>query len=1002
MHSRNKICYECGRRNHLAAVCVVKGRAKIRKARAINALNSCPDKIALSDTSEPSDHEISLNSISVVGPAGQKAVVLVKLNRYELEMIYDPGATQSVISENIWNKIGSPPLETAPALIAYTEVPVETLGKTKVSVTAFGKTMHLYVHVVKKSDAPLFGLNWCMVFGLPLPKGVEIRSLRSLTPTEEVIQQRHRHNELAQHLIGLYPDVFTNTTGTMRGYEAVVHLQDKARPNVFKPRPVPFAMRAPVDDELNRLLREDVLEQVDSATMPVELASPIVCVMKPSGKILICGDFKVTINPHVILDHHPLPRFEELVTKLNGGTLFSVIDLKDAYLQMKVHPDSKKYLVIATHRGYFCHKRLPFGLSFAPALFQRTVEQILAGIEGVAVYIDDIIITGCNEHQHMERLHMALQRLQKAGVPTDASETGIGAVLSHLYPSEEERPVAFASRTLTDTEKRYATIDKEALAIVFGVTKFSQYLFGRRFTMKTDHKPLERIFGEKREVPKMATNRLRRWALSAYNYEVRYVPAKENSPADVLSRLPVQAGKVSNSERQPSGQLLNLRLTTLPVTRKELKSESCRDERLAKAITFMEKGWPERARLPDELKVYFEKKDELSFEDGILLRQGRIVAPTRLRDRILAMLHEGHPGIVAMKSMARFQVWWPGIDKEIEKHVNQCEPCQRNRQRPPEVPLIPWNVPTEPWTRIHVDIAGLFEDRYWLVVVDAHSKWLEVIPMRNTVSTCVTKRLRGLFAIFGLPKAIVSDNGPQFVSEEFEAFCDNNNITHIKTTPYHPKTNGLAERTVCLFKNRIRASSDSMDIELKLQRFLFSYTNSIHATTGRTPAELLLGRRLRTKLDLLKPSLDVHVDKKLLRQAEYHDRTSQFRSFAVGDKVYVYEPNEVSQEKGVVVEQLAESSYVVVYKGKRARKHADHPRHRFESFDVEPQAASRNEEDFGAQEPHCHQEGRRKWMFDTNETSRAPDDRGTERKLVRERRAPTRPYDKYLRNPMLK
>uniref|UniRef100_A0A5S6QPI0 RNA-directed DNA polymerase n=1 Tax=Trichuris muris TaxID=70415 RepID=A0A5S6QPI0_TRIMR len=153
----------------------------------------------------------------------------------------------------------------------------------------------------------------------------------------------------------------------------------------------------------------------------------------------------------------------------------------------------------------------------------------------------------------------------------------------------------------------------------------------------------------------------------------------------------------------------------------------------------MERGWPERARLPDELKVYFEKKDELSFEDGILLRQGRIVAPTRLRDRILAMLHEGHPGIVAMKSMARFQVWWPGIDKEIEKHVNQCEPCQRNRQRPPEVPLIPWNVPTEPWTRIHVDIAGLFEDRYWLVIVDAHSKWLEGLQL---VGSCLPVRFR--------------------------------------------------------------------------------------------------------------------------------------------------------------------------------------------------------------------------------------------------------------------
>uniref|UniRef100_A0A5S6Q7F2 RNA-directed DNA polymerase n=1 Tax=Trichuris muris TaxID=70415 RepID=A0A5S6Q7F2_TRIMR len=283
------------------------------------------------------------------------------------------------------------------------------------------------------------------------------------------------------------------------------------------------------------------------------------------------------------------------------------------------------------------------------------------------------------------------------------------------------------------------------------------------------------------------------------------------------------------------------------------------------------------------------------------------------------MVHEGHPGIVAMKSMARFQVWWPGIDKEIETFVNQCKPCQWNRQKLPEVPLLPWNVPTEPWTRIPVDIAGMFKGRCWLVVVDAHSKWLEVIPMENTTTASVIRRLRRLFAIFGLPRSIVSDNGPHFVSEEFEKFCDNNNVTHVKTTPYHPRSNGLAERAVRLFRDRFRASSDATtDVELRLQRFLFSYRNSIHATSGRTPAELQLGRRLRTKLDLLKPALDVHIDKKLFKQAEYHDRTARSRSFAVGDRVYVYEPNEAKHEKGVIIERLAENSYLVSYKGKEA------------------------------------------------------------------------------------
>uniref|UniRef100_A0A5S6QT12 RNA-directed DNA polymerase n=1 Tax=Trichuris muris TaxID=70415 RepID=A0A5S6QT12_TRIMR len=422
--AEGKNCYECGKKNHFAVVCMIKGRARLRRKgpQRVNALGIYGNRVASPDSSEASDKEMSLNSISAVGPSCHKAIVPVKINHERLEMIYDPGATQSVISEQMWHTLGKPPLQAAPALVAYTDVPVETLGKTKVQVTAFGKTMRLHVHVVKKTDAPLFGLNWCMAFGLPLPQGIEIRSLRSETCDQGQSELPSRQEEVAQNLIKLYPDVFTNTAGTILGHEAEVHLREEVRPKLFKPRPVPFALKAQIYTELNRLLNDDVLEQVDPATMPIEWASPIVCVVKPSGKVRICGDFKVTINPHVILDHHPLPRFEELIAKLNGGTLFSVIDLKDAYLQMRVHPDSRKYLVIATHRGYFRYKRLPFGLSFAPALFQKTMEQILAGIDGVAIYIDDIIITGCNVQQHMDRLHTVLKRLRKAGVHTCASK----------------------------------------------------------------------------------------------------------------------------------------------------------------------------------------------------------------------------------------------------------------------------------------------------------------------------------------------------------------------------------------------------------------------------------------------------------------------------------------------------------------------------------------------------------------------------------------------------
>ena len=171
---------------------------------------------------------------------------------------------------------------------------------------------------------------------------------------------------------------------------------------------------------------------------------------------------------------------------------------------------------------------------------------------------------------------------------------------------------------------------------------------------------------------------------------------------------------------------------------------------------------------------------------------------------------------------------------------------------PTKAPLHPWEWVTARWQRLHIDYAGPFQNSMFLVVVDAHSKWPEVIPVSSTTTSKTIEVLRDLFARFGIPEQIVSDNGPQFVSEEFQAFIKSNGIRPITSAPYHPATNGLAERLVQTFKQALRAMfQSSKPVKEKLAKFFIAYRNTPHSTTGESPAQLLLGRPLRTRLSLV-------------------------------------------------------------------------------------------------------------------------------------------------------
>ena len=267
--------------------------------------------------------------------------------------------------------------------------------------------------------------------------------------------------------------------------------------------------------------------------------------------------------------------------------------------------------------------------------------------------------------------------------------------------------------------------------------------------------------------------------------------------------MPVQS--CNDSDNLDAEEIFHIsHFETLPVTSDAIARETRRDRVLSRVYEQVKNGWKE-GNHDELLKPFYNRKSEITLHQGCLLWGIRVIVPAKLRSRIQDLLHEGHPGVVRMKAVARSYVWWPGIDSQIEQTVKCCDGCQLTQKMPQVAPLHPWEWPSAPWERVHVDFAGPFMDSMFLVLVCAHSKWPEVVQMKTTTSTKTIEALRMIFCRTGIPKQIVSDNGPQFTSGEFENFTKQNGIKHYKSAPFHPATNGLVERFVQTFKNSMRA-----------------------------------------------------------------------------------------------------------------------------------------------------------------------------------------------------
>lgn len=751
---------------------------------------------------------------------------------------------------------------------------------------------------------------------------------------------------------------FPKTPGIQVAFE-IDHSVEPKKSAYFR---VPLSVEEMVERKLDEMLWQGIIEIV---SQPTKWISPLIVVPKGNNDIRICVNMK---NPNKAIKriHHPLPIMEDFLPNLGRAKLFSRLDIKSAYHHLELSEESRELTTFFTKRGLMRYKRLAFGVNCAPEIFQKFMEEVLIGIPGCMVMIDDIIIYGKDLEEHDRRLKMVLERLaqyrltinkeksvyrvyeldflgfhlSRSGCAptqekvkalrnfrkpnssdevssflglvtyvgsfihnlsektkalrmvtkepfkwtdeqqhefdylrevlmketierayfrreadtflyTDASGAGLGAVLLQKHNENGRmvpRVIAFASKALTDVEKRYAQTHREALAIVWAVKHFYMYLFGTKFTIMSDHLPLKYIFGPREKLmSKRMITRAEAWALQLqpFQFSIEFVPGKKNI-ADIFSRL-------MNTVDEPFEENSPCFLAAVTswnnegdiVSVKDVREATEKNDELQNVIKALQTGnWS------SDLIKYRAFETELNVESGILTRNQRMVIPENLRERILHCAHQGHPGAVTTKNLLRERVWWLGMDRHVEDYLKRCLGCATvQRDNPPEA-LIRTRLPESPWDAVAIDFLEIREHGVkLLVLVDYYTRFVSVEIMKVTDASHLIEVLEKIFDIWGYPWLIRSDNGSPFQSQEFETWRRARDIDHDLTTPYTPQQNGEVER-----QNRgiIRALKIAKVLgqpwKRALKEYLNAYNRRPHRVTMKAPLSLMVNRKIRDEL----------------------------------------------------------------------------------------------------------------------------------------------------------
>ena len=496
----------------------------------------------------------------------------------------------------------------------------------------------------------------------------------------------------------------------------------------------------------------------------------------------------------------------------------------------------------------------------------------------------------------------------------DASTKGLGATLL-----QEDKPVAFASKALTDVESRYANIERELLAVVYGCEKFHTYLYGRSFTVQSDHKPLESIHLKHLT---SAPPRLQRMLLrlQPYSLTIKYRQGADMEIADALSRLsPQETEPISDMDVQIHEICPQFSSGIL----QEIRVASATDPELKELNDVVYNGWPTNIKqVPEILKPYWTFRDEITTEDGIAMKGQRIIIPHSMQSMILTKLHAGHQGSEKTKLRARTSVYWRGMNSDIEKSCKSCNTCQEMQNSQPKEPLIQTEIPPGPWHTIGTDLFYLDGAEY-LLVADYYSKYQFVreVPKGKSSSRTIANLTKEIFSEQGIPKIVRSDNGPHFEGQAYKEFAKQYQFQHITSSPHYPRSNGFIESQVKTTKKTMKkARATNTD---PLMALLCLRATPINSTLP-SPAELLFGRPIQDNLPkkIPKGKTTEEVTSRLLQrqatQKYYHDRnTKPLQPLKPGQSINIQDQRTQTWKPAEIKEKIQEvpRSYIITKPG---------------------------------------------------------------------------------------
>ncbi|KAJ8375814.1 hypothetical protein SKAU_G00063940 [Synaphobranchus kaupii] len=738
--------------------------------------------------------------------------------------------------------------------------PAEEAMKLSVHMGApdTGQSYTLRFYVVERNVQPLLGLPDCLHMHL-LTRGKEIHQLC-------LKEEPH----FSQQIFADYADLFKDEVGKLP-VTYTMKLGPEAQPVITPARRIPIAMRGKVKAELDRMTSLGVLGPVSEPSKWV--SSMVATHKKKSDEIRICIDPR-ELNKVLKRPHHPMRTVEEVAAQMPHSTVFSTLDAKNSFWQI---PLAKFRLNEISYVGHiFTSNGLKPDPSKTKAINEMPVPENVTALQrflGMVNYMARFIPNfskmsaplrqlthkdseWCWFEQHQDAFDALKKSL--ANPPTlkyynihkpvtitcDASQYGLGAACL-----KEGVPIAYASRTLTQTGMRYAQIEKELLAVVFACSKFNNYIYGKHILIETDHQTLVTILSKPIHT---APARLQRMMLrlQKYTFQLNYKKGKHMYLADTLSRAPMKTTEQHSNEEADFEVMSVQHISSSRL--EELREHTAKDKDLQVLCNIIKQGWPKRdVNLPANVRHYFTYGDELTVEDSIVMKGPKAVIPDSLQRDYITILHRGHPGAEATKRRARSIVFWPSMAKDIERETLSCSICNSTKPHQQKEPLKLHPVPDLPWSTVATDIFE-WNGQHYLVLVDSYSRWFEIELLHNMTSTTVITKLKRHFSVHGSPHKLISDNGAQFTSQRFKEFASTWDFVHVTSSPEFPQANGLAERAVRSAKQLMEKSKrDGTDVFLNL----LNIRNVPRDTTLGSPAERLMSRQTHTTLPICKSLL---------------------------------------------------------------------------------------------------------------------------------------------------